>query len=334
MKTVKVLFFNLALLFVFLLLTEGILWCLYPDYQFYYRTHPAQPDLEQVAAKVDTNWLQKHSTLGWVCQNKSNLVFPSPPRAPIPYQINAQGFRSAYDFDEPPVKTKKRILLIGDSFTFSIYLSEASTLSRQLQQLKGDNYEFYTLAIPAWGLDQMYLAYQEYIERLQPDQVVLSFIDDDLMRALEIVYHGCGRKPALKVEKDRLVENEDNPHFWEYLCWNNQIGNRILRMYYQRKAATLAQMILTKIIEKEQAFSRDPLFVRIPALLDLERKIPREIFSMQDLMQEKEVNYVELYDSLSSKTINEARSYYITDDGHFNEKGNQFLARVIVKYID
>ncbi len=334
MKTLKVISFNILFLAILLIALELILWQMYPDYQFYYRTHPEQANLSSSYAKIDTNWLAPHPELGWVCQQKEALHFPSPPRRGISYQINPQGFRSAYDFNHPEPKRKKRILLIGDSFTFGIYLAEDSTISHRLQRLKGPEYEFYTLAIPAWGMDQMYLAYLQYAEKIQADQIVLSFIDDDLMRSLEYFYYGCGPKPCFKIEDDSLLINKDNPSYWEYLCWNNQIGNRILRIHYQKKAAELGQYFLKEIIHLEKKAGRTALVVRIPALIDLEKNIPRPSFSMQELMEKEQIPYIELFDSLIAKPVPEIRSFYIPDDGHFNEKGAQLLTECIAPFIE
>ena len=179
MQRVKVIFFNLVLLSGLLVLVEAGLWFFFPDYQYYYRTHPGQPDLEAVLTKSDANWLRPHPNLGWVCQQKQALQFPSPPFAEeITYHINKQGYRNAFDFNDSFPKHKKRVLLLGDSFLFGIYLKEQKTIASQLQLVKGEEYLFFNISIPAWGLDQMYQAYQEYIDQINPDQVILAFVDD------------------------------------------------------------------------------------------------------------------------------------------------------------
>ncbi|MFT5165226.1 MAG: hypothetical protein ACI8P3_000450 [Saprospiraceae bacterium] len=333
LRTTKILFFNLLLLSGLLLLVEAALWHLYPDYKYYYRTHPGQPNLEEILAKTDTCWLTPHPKLGWVCQQQQILEFPTPPTDGISYQINEQGFRNAFNFTDSFPPHKKRILLLGDSFMFGIYLPEQQTIASRLQVEKGEDYLFFNVAIPAWGLDQMYLAYLEYIELINPDQVILAFVDDDLMRSLEILFHGCGRKPSLKIQKDQLVANEDNPLLWEYLCWNNQTGNRLLLGFYQRQAARLAEFMLVDIIHRESAFGRTPAFVRIPALVDLQNEVPRPVFSMVDFMKSQEVPYLELYDSLARLPAREFEAYYIPDDGHFTAEGAGMMAAYILNLI-
>ncbi len=331
---IKVILFNLALLIVLLWGVEMLLWRLFPNYQYYYRTHPAQPDLEAVLAKSDTAWLRPHDEFGWVCQQKSSLPFPSPPIDGIHYQINQEGFRNAFNFADSNSMHKKRILLLGDSFMFGIYLEEEETITARLQKAKGADYQFYNIAVPAWGLDQMYLAYREYVSQIQPDQVILAFVDDDLMRSLEILYHGCGPKPCLKIEDGRLVPNHDNPHWWEYLCWNNQIGNRFLRMHYQRKARRLARFMLTDIIKRELTQGRQLALVRIPAWVDLEAKVSRKRFSMSDLAMEYQLPYLELYDTLAALPPATYSEYYLPDDGHFSAAGASMLADYLDDWIE
>lgn len=333
MRYLKIILFNLFLLFILLLIVEIALWQYYPNYQYYYRSHPGQADLKEVLAKTDTSWLQAHKTLGWVCQQKSSLDFPSPPVANIHYNINAEGFRNAFDFTDTLPEDKKRVLLMGDSFMFGVYLPEEQTITASLQAAKGDTHVFYNMAVPAWGLDQMYLAYLEYVDLIQPDQVIFAFVDDDLMRSLEILFYGCGLKPCLKQVDDQLVPKQEDPHWWEYICWNNQIGNRFLLTHYQQEAADLGQFMLGEIIRREQAAGRKPAFLRIPALVDLEAQEARTVFSMKAFMKGQEVNYLELYDSLSRLSPATYRSYYIPDDGHPTAAGANLLATYLLEWL-
>lgn len=334
MKNFKILYFNLALLLLLLAGVELFFQLKDPGYQYYYRTHVGQPDLQEILSKNSTDWLRADADLGWVCQQKEQLHFPSPPREGVLYQINEEGFRMPFDLKDTVPKEQKKILLLGDSFMFGIYLNEAETITAQLQKTKGSEYTFYTIAIPAWGMDQMYLAYQKYVDLIQPDQVVLAFIDDDLMRSLEILFHGCGRKPCLKIEDNQLVENNDNPKIWEYLCWNNQIGNRLLVAKYQRKAAALNKFFLTDMIQKEKTAGRIPAFMRIPVKVDLDKKEPRNIFCMQALMDAGGVRYQDLYEPISKMGTPQYDQYYIPNDGHFTAAGAAMLAKALAAMID
>ncbi len=330
---VRILIVNFVLLITLLTAVEISLRLVYPDYHYYYRTHPAQPDLQEILAKNDTNWLQPDPDLGWICQQKTFLQFPTPPVEGIAYTINQEGFRNAFDLTSSFPEGKKRILLLGDSFMFGIYLQEQETIAARLQTALGTDYLVINVAVPAWGLDQMYLAYQKYVDLIQPDQVILAFLDDDLMRSLEILFHGCGRKPCLKLENDQLVTNEDNPHWWEYFCWNNQIGNRLLRIYYLRKAAKLGHFMLEDIVRQENAKGRSPIVVRIPALVDLEHQVPRKVFSMSCLVRDHQATYLELYDSLVRLESEEFEPLYITDDGHFTTKGAKFFTGYLLQHL-
>lgn len=334
MKSLKILLFNLFIFLLLFALVELIFQLTNPNYQYYYRTHQGQPDLSEVLSKNNSDWLRIDDELGWTCQQKSQLQFPSPPVTGINYQINEEGFRMPFNLKDTIPKGKKKILLLGDSFIFGVYLKEDETISAQLKKAKGEEYVFYTIAIPAWGLDQMYLAYQKYVDLIKPDQVVLAFIDDDLMRSLEILFHGCGRKPCLKLKGNELVPNNDPPALWEYLCWNNQIGNRLLLAHYQRKAVELCSFYLEDIIENERAAGRKPAFIRIPTKIDLDQKEPRSIFSMQSFMDQKGVRYKELYTSISKMKPINYHLYYIPNDGHFTAMGAAMCAMELEDMID
>jgi hypothetical protein len=332
-RIVKIISINAILLFSLLMVVEWTLWQIYPDYNYYYRTHFAQADLEEILAKTDTTWLALDTDLGWVCQQKTSLLFPSPPVQGTCYQINQEGFRNSFDFSELGPKKRKRILLLGDSFTFGIYLPEHQTIAARLQHELGPDYLVVSMSIPAWGLDQMYLAHQKYIEQIDPDQILISFVDDDLMRSLEILFHGCGLKPCYKLEQNQLIENTDNPQWWEYSCWNNQIGNRILLGYYQGKAARLAKYFLEEIMTSAQVNNRTVTIARIPALIDLEAAVPRTVFSMAELCEQYHVDYLELYPELIKQPKEYFRKYYIPEDGHFSKEGTAFFTAKVLPLI-
>ncbi len=334
MNAFKVIFYNCVILMLLFFIVELSLRQLFPNYHYYYRTHPQQANFDELLAKTDTNWVEANQDLGWVCQQKVNLAFPSPPRRGVHYKINSQGFRNSFDFRNSLSTDQKRVLLIGDSFLFNIYLSENETTTNYLQNEKGTDYLFYNMAVPAWGIDQMYLAYQKYVNLVQPDQVIFVFVDEDFLRSMDALFYACGEKPCFKIEDNDLQINEDPPMLWEHLCWHNQIGNRMLRAYYEQKSAELAQFMFEEIIVNEKKAQRNPAFIRIPALVDLQNAEAREVFSMEKLMKKHEVNYLELYDTLAALPEEIYSSYYILDDGHLSESGAELLGDYILEWVE
>ena len=327
MKPLKILVVNLLIFGVLFAAVEGVLRWQAPDYAYYYQTHPAQPDLVEVLARCTATWPRPDADLGWTIRPQETLDFPSPPRTGVRYDINAEGFRMPFDLTDSIAEEKRRVLLLGDSFLFGIYLNEAATVTAQLRDTLGEEFVFYPIAVPAWGLDQMYLAYQKYVDVIRPDQVILTFIDDDLMRSLEILYHGVGRKPRLKIADGQLVPNHDNPARWETICWNNQIGNRLLRAHHERRAAELGAFMLRDIAQRERAAGRTLSVVRIPARVDLDAGEARPIFDLGEAVTAQGGQYRALFEPFSREDY---ADYYIPDDGHFTEAGVERLVEELI----
>ena len=59
MKNLKIIAFNLLLFALLFAGMEISLRINNPDYQYYYRTHPGQPDLEEALAKRNADWLRE-----------------------------------------------------------------------------------------------------------------------------------------------------------------------------------------------------------------------------------------------------------------------------------
>jgi hypothetical protein len=76
-------------------------------------------------------------------------------------------------------------MILGDSFMWGAGVSAAESVPGLLQSWARDTRLVFNLGVPGWGIDQMYLAYQRYKDKLNPHIVMLVFIDDDIMRVLQ-----------------------------------------------------------------------------------------------------------------------------------------------------
>lgn len=85
-------------------------------------------------------------------------------------------------------------MVLGDWFTFGVYVEEPKTLPAHLATQLGEGFELFNVSSPGWGVDQMYLAYRKFVEVLDPDVVVLVYINDDVRRAFESEIEG--EKPS------------------------------------------------------------------------------------------------------------------------------------------
>jgi hypothetical protein len=85
----------------------------------------------------------------------------------------------------PYAKTRKRVILIGDSFIYGWNVARDETIDRLLSARLGDQFEVINLGTRGYGLDQMVLVANEVIPQLSPDDVVVGIIADDLKRSCQ-----------------------------------------------------------------------------------------------------------------------------------------------------
>jgi hypothetical protein len=118
------------------------------------------------------------------------------------YQINRQGFRSSYDFSE--TKTKPRIAILGDSFTFGTAIKNHETISVRLEELFNHKVEVMNFGVEGHSVLQMALVATQILPAYKPDAVVVAFIAQDLERSCKTC-HGAVALPTIRKKNDSIV---------------------------------------------------------------------------------------------------------------------------------
>lgn len=113
--------------------------------------------------------------LGW--RNTRGLRLPD-------ITTNADGWRAAHEFvlEKPP--GIRRLVLLGDSYTFGFGISDEEAIAALLQQRLGAGWEVMNFGVPGYGTDQQLLSYETVARRHVPDAVVLGFFLRDYSRNL------------------------------------------------------------------------------------------------------------------------------------------------------
>lgn len=332
MSKLKLIGYNVIVLVTLLFLAEVGLRVIQPEREVYRRIFVSDSTYAKGFGEKDKVWVKDDPDLGWVHQSHSTpSLFVAPEFRDIQYTINNQGFRSAFDFRDS-VTNKKKVMLIGDSFLFGMYLEEGKTITNKLDVLSDSTHIFYNVSVPGWGIDQMFIAYLKYVEIIKPDIVILLYIDDDMMRNLH-AQRSIGRKKRFRIEKESLVEDDRPPNALERFCWTNQISNRLYTRYLQWYSVQLTKVMFTKIIESEQAYNRESYFIHAPLENHVLEEDTQILFDLEDYVVSEDGNFLQLYDSLVQLSDEQIRSHYIPDDGHFSEKGTDLVSKLIYSEI-
>jgi hypothetical protein len=292
-------------------------------HQPYLRTFPGQPqDVAGVA------WASSDPVLGWT-------IAPTF----LPGEVNPQGFRDARDFEHSPRRAGiARVMLLGDSFVVGAHLPRDQTLSALLEARSGRTHEVFSLAAPGWGVDQMYLAFERYKDWLDPDIVVLAFIDDDIKRVLE-AYRSAERltKPVLAVADGRLIRQEIASRRQQRL--NQQLGRSVLASLVAREAylaggATNVVTTIVATVAQDMAKRQGrTIVVRIPTRDDGDaiNQVRRALRGFESRFAGTAVQYVDAATE-AADAAPWSGAFYV-DDGHLNAAGTQRLADILISRI-
>lgn len=247
------------------------------------------------------------------------------------YRSNAQGFRGQADFT---LRTQKqKIVLVGDSFTFGTGVEYAETYGALIEaQLHSS--VIYNLAMPGFGIDQMWMSVRHQALPMRPSLVIVGFVDDNFDRSLTAYRSGEGfTKPTFTLEDGGLRPQtpDDRPaplvRFLERHSALWTAGRVISRRFaykmafgqwWSQNAAILREM------QKECRESGVPvLFVRLP------QREWRRFPTLQSYMMRIGASYLDLSatDSAPPPGLHFAR------DSHINAEGHRHVAKAILEWI-
>lgn len=293
-------------------------------YPQYVRTFPDQYKNDSVGVE----WAEPDPILGWVSNRKVDWS-----------EANQQGFRDTKDFNKINLYSEKiRVMILGDSFMWGAGVKLNENVPNLLQSKLQDRYEFFNISVPGWGIDQMYLAYMQYRKIIEPDIIILAFIDDDVKRVLE-AYRIWERmnKPSFVVDNDSLIPR--TPVSKSQIFFNTFIGkSRLLGMimekiYLIKDARPVVKKIFLTIAEEAQQTNGRFVVIRIPTQ-DYNNSVTNfnaRIYNFEYTFKGTDVVYLDPSCEIM-QIPNWSVDFYL-DDGHMSVTGNQYLADYIFKNV-
>ena len=230
-----------------------------------------------------------------------------------------------------------RVMVMGDSFVWGAYLEAEETLPSLLQARLSDAYEVFNLGVPGWGIDQMYLAYQHYKDVIDPDFVILAFIDDDVMRALE-AYRDVERlsKPSFYLHDGELVLRK--PTSKRELYFSRLVGNSVLlsrvvlrHIYLVGDAKPVINQMLIELERDVRSRGSRLVVVRIPTPDQdtIAGIVRRRLVDIATMLEGTAATYLEPVEQMAT-IPNWKVDLYRKNDSHLNALGNQVLADYLI----
>lgn len=271
--------------------------------------------------------------------------------------INRQGYADSEDFVLPAdYAGRKRILLLGDSFTWGMSAEPGASYAETLSAAHADAIIWNT-GIPGTGTNQALLAFDVYAPVLQPQLTILGFVDndfDDNLLPVDSWVNALDSSGKAVHMRKYIIDHEENViefdlHDLEYIQafhqhpptgeWERQLGltrlgSLLLRLRdaiepSQPATESLArrrQVTRQYLLDLKQAVGANGsrlLVLLAPRRADIFRAGARYQMAEQ-LMQELEIPYVNPISILVPYV-----DFAAPPDDHWNSAGHQKIGRLI-----
>ncbi len=199
---------------------------------------------------------------------------------------NSRGLRGAAEHDYEGPAAEKRIVVLGDSFTFGEEVSDDETYAAQLARLLPD-VEVLNLGVHGYGHDQMLLYLREEGVKYRPDLVLLGFLPDDMERNL-LGFRDYAKPRFVLPKGGGPLELRDAPvpapdAMLAAEPWRSRFGDLLAMLsqgYAWRSGERQAEMrrityaILDAIAETARGCGARPVFAYLPVYGELTRTDP------------------------------------------------------------
>lgn len=262
---------------------------------------------------------------------------------------NSLGIRSTREYALERSPGVRRIVLIGDSFTWgeqtwSTDISNEETFASLLEANLPDT-EALNLGVHGWGTDQQLIYLRELGLGFRPDLVILGFFESDLERNTAN-WHGY-RKPRFLLENGELVLTNvpvpdgealletpfDLPSFYLGALLKKGINHVLdrtkLRPIEGREDWRVTRAIFEAIKRESMASGAEFLLVDIPF------GVRREATSIERTVEAWARNTDTHYLSLREHFITLPREKWSdVNDGHFTAFGHLETSKALMAYID
>lgn len=247
------------------------------------------------------------------------------------YYADTNGFRRGAVRDSG--QARLLVVLVGESFTFGTGVDYEATYGARLESMM-PGVKVRNLAMPGFGIDQMWVSVRYQALPLRPDLLVVAFVDHDFERSLTSFRAIEGfNKPTFVLRHGRLrpKTRDDGP------------GDAVLALERHSQLWTLGRLgarrlaelrpfgewwylnaaILDQIRADCAAHGTALLFVRLPTM----RRVAFRTLGTH--LREAGVDYLDLADP----RLPWRPEMFIVGDGHLSEAGHGHVARALAEWL-
>lgn len=274
---------------------------------------------------------------------------------PQNYDINftngEDGFRITHKGELPDFVNKK-VMFIGDSFTYGKGVNDHETFSYALQQmLIQDSVQIINAGVEGRGTDHALRSYQIYKDKYQPNTVIYFAHYNDLADNIRDEYFTVVNDSTLTPKsfenltggtKKKLQDSKvynwlvSNSHFFSLLksvLVAVLIPDQIVKYedgIDMERAKKLTAIFIEQLRKEVEADGRKFLVYYIPSTIDINERIKGSLTEQEaffdNYFKEKNITFYNLSaDFIDSGETNILEHFYLPE-GHWNPNGHQLFA--------
>lgn len=268
----------------------------------------------------------------------------------VAIRINGRGERADTEVPVERVPGKKRILVIGDSFTFGHGVEAAEGWPARLEALVPDS-EVINLAVTGYGTDQQVLRLEKRGLEYRPDLVLLGLFEGNVFRNVKHEQMGYP-KPRFRLAGGQLaLEGVPLPQLGEgetyaaAMPWSRLwafAGGRGIELFRHLgfgESWPLTGAILERFAADCRGIGAEPRVVLIPK--DRAVDAPgwrgaihrRTLRKIDELSTGRGLATLDLTPLLAADFEKDGRQLYFPLDGHWTPAGHEAAARAVAAWL-
>jgi hypothetical protein len=310
-------------------------------------------------------WVEHHLVLGWYSQKNKTAVLESKNFSKTKIHTNAAGFRGTRDYTPQKSEGMIRIAVLGDSFVFGFGVQDGEAFPALLES-QDKTREVLNLGVPGYGIDQIYLSYQEIARKYHPDVVLIGIFPEGFWRCTRSFTDSGHVKPYFSLSSsEKLVlhnvpvpspfslNTNQFPSILEQSPAQKVLEQSVLYRLAKKPILKLAKnmrlidpnnaeewmigrAILSQLIDAVRADKAVPVLVLMPsqdwAQSTRKTSLERSILRFSDREKVGLINLKPVFNDAVAKDSLEV--YYIKDDWHWTAQGHALAARTITEYFN
>jgi hypothetical protein len=260
---------------------------------------------------------------------------------------NNHGFRDYKDYRLAKRENVRRVVILGDSFSYGNGVEELARYSNLLDDLLGESIEVYNLALSNYGLDQALLTLESEGLRYGPDLIILGFSDPMLERLSRRVTGSLWSNPFFELERGVLTlsrqPSRSMPAVEAFLAksylWRFA-NQRLAAVFGERDAtarwdrnAQVAEPVIGKFAELARQVGSALVIFPINARYILHEagdSTPALNRWLERLSRSADFHFLDLYPVFARTGYAEL---YYPIDGHYNTRGHVLVAETLCRFV-